>query len=1106
MQPPESLGEPDASSPIRIGPPTAAIPSGIPTDVVLLKDGIPAPRPELADTDWPRVRGYELLTVIGTGGMGIVYMARQCDLHRTVAIKMLRGIGQFDDEHRERMKVEAETVAKLQHPNIIQIIEIGTVEPEPGEKHPSPFISFEYVDGGSLLQRTETPQTPKYAAQISEKIARAVHAAHRLGVIHRDLKPANVLLTREGEPKVADFGLAKHFGSGLDSAGRYLTQAGVVMGTPAYMAPEQAAGDEISPAIDTYALGVILYELLTARVPFQGTSPVETMYLVRDQEPVSPRQLQPNLPRDLETICLKCLQKEARNRYASAEALADDLARWREGRPILARPVGVVERAVRWSRRNPAVALLSAAVILVGVLGISGIVWKWQDAQENAREARDNAQEARDNAQTARDETAKALAAAKAERRERYRANIAAAASALQLNNVPAARLSLNAAPVEHREWEWHHFSTQLDGAQHVLAWPDVTHSSFVFSRDGDFVMVTQAYKNRVRVWDLRQRKELWTADDPRKFGLGCDSLDNPLFEMGPDTITFRDMVKNQVKSTLHLEKNDVIWIDASRDGTRIVTGGKDNNLRVWDARSGAQLRVLPVEDSRAGASSISDNGRRYAGVLKNTPKRVSIWDLDTGTQNQTALHTETVRTCSFTLEGDRLLTTDWFPGNVIRIWDATTGGLISEMKGHTNQIESVAFHPDGTRVVSASFDLTARVWDIATGKQLHALTGHRDWIYAVQYSPDGKRIVTASADGTLRLWDAETGVNLAVLQGHVGRVFGVRYVSNREIVSIGADGTVRIWDPVTAERNGKLRGHTNFVYGVAFDPDGERVASVSWDGTVRLWEATTGRQIWSQKLTETYGISVAFHPDGKQLAVSSRSLNSNGRVQLLTVETGDEIHSWPLQLRWPDSRLTFDRTGGLLAIGTLDKGTRIWNTKTFAEAMNLMMVPNPVLDLSFSPDNRLLAVAQMHGPDSFRIWDMSTKSEIQVLRGHFDHGTAITCSPDGKLVATAATDNMVMLTDTTTWKQVAAMKHGTTVYKMVFTPDGKRLACGCADGTIRLWDVQTYQEVAELRQHTAYVHSLAFSPDGSRLVSGSGDFSVRIWDTEPATARVLPK
>jgi len=459
--------------------------------------------------------------VIGTGGMGIVYMARQCDLQRTVALKMLRGVGQFDTEYRDRLRVEAETVAKLQHPNIIQVFEIGTVDPGPAELHPSPFISFEFVNGGSLMQRTEAPQSPEYTAKIIEKVARAVHAAHLLGVIHRDLKPANVLLTREGEPKVADFGLAKHFGNEIDSAGRYLTRAGVVMGTPAYMAPEQAAGEKISPSIDTYALGVILYELLTARVPFQGTTPVETMYLVRDQEPVSPRRFQPNIPSDLETICLKCLQKQHEKRYSSTEALADDLARWLAGRPILARPVGPLERTLRLARRNPAIAALSVALILVGLAGVGGVWWKWREAVHHA----ENAERALEKSQTA----------ARSERWERYRSNIAAASNSLQLHNIAAARQALEAAPEEHRDWEWRHFSTQLDGSQHVLRWTDAVVSKAAFSPDGTLLTVTDPRTNSIRLWDIRQRNSLWTIQNPLLEPFHCKPDGNTRVELRPD-------------------------------------------------------------------------------------------------------------------------------------------------------------------------------------------------------------------------------------------------------------------------------------------------------------------------------------------------------------------------------------------------------------------------------------------------------------------------------------------------------------------------------------------------------------------------------------------
>jgi tRNA A-37 threonylcarbamoyl transferase component Bud32 len=322
----------------------------------------------------PVLPGYEIVGELGRGGMGIVYKAVQKSLKRLVALKMIRADIAQEPDDRTRFLAEAEAVARLRHANIVQIYEIG-------EHDGRPFFSLEFVEGGTLLGRLNgTPLRSHEAAELVESLARAMHYAHEQGVVHRDLKPANILLQaaksgitltdHSGKlalcglqsviPKIADFGLAKL--SGIEGQ----TRTGAVMGTPSYMAPEQAAGlvHAVGPAADVYALGAILYEMLTGRPPFKGNSLLDTLDQVRSQEPVGPVSLNPRLPRDLETICLKCLQKEPRRRYASAGMLADDLARFLRGDPVLARPEGPLARGRRWCRRNPGLAILSAVAVL----------------------------------------------------------------------------------------------------------------------------------------------------------------------------------------------------------------------------------------------------------------------------------------------------------------------------------------------------------------------------------------------------------------------------------------------------------------------------------------------------------------------------------------------------------------------------------------------------------------------------------------------------------------------------------------------------------------------------------------------------------------------
>jgi tetratricopeptide (TPR) repeat protein len=321
--------------------------------------------PPVAVPGAPIIAGYEILGELGHGGMGMVYQARHVRLKRLVALKVILPGTKARLATPERFRIEAEAVARLQHPNIVQIYEVG-------EQGGRPFLCLEYVPGGSLAQKLAgTPQPPDDAARMVQTLARAVHAAHGRGIVHRDLKPANVLLMTDGTPKITDFGLAKQLDRDEE-----LSRSGEVKGTPSYMAPEQAAGKtrEVGPAADIYALGAILYDLLTGRPPFKAATAVATLAQVIDHEPVPPGRLHPKLPRDLETICLKCLEKDPRRRYATAEALAEDLRRFLAHEPILARPVSVATRALKWARRRPAeaalVAVLALAVpgALIGVL------------------------------------------------------------------------------------------------------------------------------------------------------------------------------------------------------------------------------------------------------------------------------------------------------------------------------------------------------------------------------------------------------------------------------------------------------------------------------------------------------------------------------------------------------------------------------------------------------------------------------------------------------------------------------------------------------------------------------------------------------------------
>src|SRR5262245_48415813 len=427
------------------------------------------PAVRIAPVAAPRQVGdYDILAEVGRGGMGVVYQARHRGLHRLAALKMVLA-GEFASPAQEvRFRLEAELAARVRHPNIVQVYEIGSYQGRP-------FLALEWVEGGSLANRLDgQPWPPGEAAALVETLARAIHVAHAEGVVHRDLKPANVLLqggeggsptdqgasSRPGStadpasgflPKITDFGLARPIEGGVS-----VTHSGVLVGTPGYMAPEQAAGTGrgalVGPATDIYALGVILYQLLTGQLPFRGDSSLEVLRAVTSDEPVRPRHLQPRLPRDLEAITLHCLEKEPTRRYPGALALADDLQRFREGKPVAARPVGWGARLARACRRRPLVALLLGLLTASLFGGLAGVTWKWLEANSQARRADAEGQAARFQA---------------------YRARLAAAAAALSAHDVLDVRRQLEAAPAELRGWEWRHLHSRLDDSSAVIPVPD---------------------------------------------------------------------------------------------------------------------------------------------------------------------------------------------------------------------------------------------------------------------------------------------------------------------------------------------------------------------------------------------------------------------------------------------------------------------------------------------------------------------------------------------------------------------------------------------------------------------------------------------------------
>jgi WD40 repeat protein/tRNA A-37 threonylcarbamoyl transferase component Bud32 len=1046
-----------------------------------------------------RFGDYELLQEIARGGMGIVFKARQVKLNRIVAVKMILSGQLAGPEDVERFHVEAEAAAQLDHPGIVPIYEVGHDE---GQY----FFSMGFVDGQSLSKKVaEGPLPAREAAGIVRDVADAVHYAHDKGVIHRDLKPGNILLDKAGKARVTDFGLAK-----LIESSSELTGTGQILGTPSYMPPEQATGqvNDVGRASDVYSLGAILYCLLTGRPPFQAANPLETLLQVQKQQPVPPTQLNPNIPPDLDTIALKCLDKSPSRRYPTANALAEELNRYLEGRPILARRVSRAERFWRWCKREPVLASLTMAVIVAFIVGTAVTVsFFWIRIQ------RDEADAARIAAESAKDKEFQA----------RSEAEAAQAAAELAKDQEVQARSEAEDAKNKSKTAELDAIQAREQGeyqayiAQIGLAAAKIDENAFGSARD-----LLNECKAELRNWEWGRLMYLC--------GLEVRSVqtDAPI-----DAVAF------------------------SADGTKFITGGWNHSAEIWETASGKPLATLPHDGLYVHAVALSPDGKFVATGGNDRRAPLRLWEVATGRPvlvGEFSGHGDAVLSVAFSRDGTKLLSASY--DKTARLWDTKSGKELKSFLGHSWWVWAAAFSPDEERVVTASQDGSAIIWRTETGARIAQFLEHRGPVYSAAFSPDGDRVVTGGYDKRVLVWRpadvrpfdfrklaegvARASVPYRAFEGHGAPVRSVSFSRDGALIVSGShDNTVRVWDSPSGRTVRTFRGHDSWVRSCAFSPDGRTVVSASHDHRATLWNITNYEEVrvLQGKILDGHNdavLSASFNHDGNTIVTASRDrsaktwdfvtgrelksfeeghafLASNavffpGGRRVLTSAVDNTTRFWDVTSGTQTARL--DHTGRAAALAVSADGTRIltggddktaklWDAENGRLIKALAGHKREVTALAFSADGCWLFTGDSAGRGI--LWNAHTLEETHHLRSHNDKITAAAFLPDSSRLLTASNDKTVAQWDPREGKDLLplTLKHPTAVLSLAVIPGRRQALTSCADRSVRVWDVDTARQDGSLPV-AGDVNGIAVSADGRRAITvNSEQRTVRLWDIE---------
>jgi WD40 repeat protein len=1050
----------------RVPMPASSLPRSL---VTLPRASIPSkPTPALGT-----IGRFELRERVGQGSFGVVFRAYDPVLDREVAVKVPQAA--FADERTtRRFLAEAKAAARLRHPGIVAVHEAGLAAGRP-------YLATAFVKGQTLADRLKAGRPPiDVAVSWVRDLARALAYAHSEGVVHRDVKPGNVMLDVHDRPQLMDFGLARHVDS--DSS---LTAEGALLGTPSYMSPEQARGEAaVGPKSDQYALGAVLYELLCGAKPFTGPPHTVVNQVASAEDPPPLRSRDASLPRDLESICRKAMEKDPARRYDDAAAFADDLSRWLAGDETIARPLGQFERVKRWTRRSPAVASLAAAVVVTALIGFLAVVQQWRQAEANRatalRHLADSRQRQKENAELLLEVRRERDAARRAQEvAERERAN---------------AELARNVAEQRRKELE-----TALAEATRQRSRADEAGAEA--SRLSQQVVGEQeeADRQRAEAARLAARREAERAQELAEsdnVAAGLLTAAKALAALPADS----DDLEWHLRMNLALLQKGlhepvgmmevgrpIRALDIDPTGLLVATGDEAGNVKIWSAERGAE--ALPPRNYNGAIHAVrfSPDGKQLlicAG--KETAELVTIGD--NAATPRSLRHPTEVLAAAYDAEGRKIATGG--EDRLARVWTAAAARLTYSPLEHEGPVRAVALNPDGKLLLTGTGSLVRRVtlWDAEAGRQLAVLHDGAADVTSVAFSQDGQLMAAGTTDGIVRFWrTADRAPSRQSLKVD-SPIRSLTFTPAGRLLVATDSGAARLWNVDDGKSDGQPLAHLGAVTAIACDRSGQGLLTGGEDGVVRLWRYAGTKYTEGPIPHETAVSRVALRPDGEVLATGDVA----GNVRLFDLLEGTPIGE-PVTLADAVTALSFHPGGGVVACAGADGTARLLSAETGKPVGQRMRHDGPVASLAFSPDGTRLLTVEKDGP--VRLWEGETGKSIG-KPFTVDGGVQVAkFGPDDSRIATGG-QRALRFWSAKGEPMSEPLGIAGRIVSLAFSPDGRSVLAGTEAGEVTRWDVEMGRQLAPAFSHGRPLHTVAFGPDGRLALTAGADRDVRLWDT----------